>query len=405
MEELLIRFLRFLNIDNYYTRFSEMWKIVIIVLFISVVVYLISKKIIAKLVEKLIRKTKTQWDDYFINRGLFNNISLLIPVLISESILSNYDFFEGKVGRIIEFCMIIIVIKIIQSILHGLEDIYDTYEIAKERPIKSYIQIINIFIILVGLITSIALLTNKSPLALLSGIGALTAIILLVFKDALLGFVASIQLAANNLLSLGDWIEMPSQGADGQVIEINLTNVKIQNWDKTIVTIPSYSLVSQSFKNWKGMEKSGGRRIKRTINIDIGTIRFLSENELDRFSQSKYLKEYLDYKKETMVNYNNHEFSDLDMRKINNLALFRIYLENYLRMHKYIDEEKSVVVRQLQANQFGLPLEIYCFAKVTSWAEYEKIQSDIMDFAISIISSFELAVFQSPSGFDARRPK
>lgn len=405
MEKVFNSIVNTLNLNVNYTVVLSFSKILMIALITSIVSYLLTKRILMKVIINFVRKTKTKWDDYFINRGLFSNIALLVPIAVMEMTLRYHSFYNESIDKIIKFLFIVSIIRIIQSVLHGLEDIYNTYEIAKEKPIKSYIQIINIFIILTGLIIFIALLINKSPLALLSGIGALTAVILLVFKDALLGFVASIQLAANNLVSLGDWIEMPSQGADGQVIEINLTNVKVQNWDKTIVTIPSYSLVSQSFKNWKGMEKSGGRRIKKTINIDIGTIRFLSSVELEKFSESKYLKEYLDYKKEAMNNYNKNELSELDMRKINNVALFRIYFENYLRMHKYIDEEKPVVVRQLQSNQFGLPLEIYCFARVISWAEYEKIQSDIIDYAISIIPSFELAVFQSTSGYDLRRPK
>ena len=405
MEKIITDLLGYLDISIDYIKFANISKVILVTIAVSILAYLITKNILMKIIVKLVRKTKTQWDDYFINRGLFSNISLLIPVAILELSLSNHSFYEGIVEKVIKLYLIIVIIRIIQSILHGLEDIYDTYEIAKEKPIKSYIQIINIFIVLTGLIIYIALLFNKSPLALLSGIGALTAVILLVFKDALLGFVASIQLAANNLVSIGDWIEMPSQGADGQVVEINLTNVKVQNWDKTIVTIPSYSLVSQSFKNWKGMEKSGGRRIKRTINIDIGTIRFFTEEELKKYADSKYLKEYLEYKFESLNNYNSNEESELDKRRVNNVALFRIFLENHLRMHKYIDEEKPVVVRQLQANQFGLPLEIYCFARVISWAEYEKIQSDIIDYAISMIPTFELAVFQSPSGFDSRRPK
>lgn len=401
MNNLFTRLYEYLNVD--YNKIREFGEILLIAFILAILSYIITKKIIMRVVVKVIRKTKTKWDDYFINRGLFSNIALLIPFVILQIILEKQEFFPGFTEKTIKLGFIITIIRIIQSILHGLEDIYDTYEIAKEKPIKSYIQIINIFIILSGLIIFVALIFNKSPLALLSGIGAMTAIILLVFKDALLGFVASIQLAANNLIGLGDWIEMPSQGADGQVVEINLTNVKVQNWDKTIVTIPSYSLVSQSFKNWKGMEKSGGRRIKRTINIDIGTIRFLTEDELIKYSNSRYLKEYLEYKRESMKNYNNHEASDLDKRRVNNVALFRIFLENHLRMHKYIDDEKPVVVRQLQANQFGLPLEIYCFANVISWAEYEKIQSDIIDYSISIINEFDLAIFQSPSGNDSRK--
>ena len=264
---LLEKIFEYLEITGTQERLIESGKVLLITLILSLTSYLVTQKIIMKFVIRIVRKTKTKWDDYFINRGLFSNFSILIPLMIFQILLKKETFFSGALEKIIKVGFIIAIIRIIQSIIYGLEDIYETYNIAKEKPIKSYIQVINIFIIFSGLIIFIALLFDKSPLTLLSGIGAMTAIILLVFKDALLGFVASIQLAANNLVSLGDWIEMPSQGADGKVVEINLTNVKIQNWDKTIVTIPSYSLVSQSFKNWKGMENSGGRRIKRTINI------------------------------------------------------------------------------------------------------------------------------------------
>lgn len=403
MENFLIDLLKFFNISMPSDKILDILKITLFIILVALISYVIIKLLFMKLFIKFAKKTKTKWDDYLIERGFFQNFSFMIPLGILHVTLSSYNFYPGFVEKLLRFLIIIVIVRTIESLLHAFEDIYNTYEISKEKPIKSYIQIINIFVVLSALIIFIALLFGKSPLALLSGIGALTAVILLVFKDALLGFVASIQLAANNLVSIGDWIEMPPQGADGQVIEINLTNVKVQNWDKTIVTIPSYSLVSQSFKNWKGMEKSGGRRIKKTISIDIGTIRFLKAEELDNFIDSTYLCEYLEYKKESMGNYNKDIKSVLDMRQVNNLSLFRIYMENYLKASRYIDSTKPVVVRELQSTQFGLPLEIYCFANVISWAEYEKIQADIINYAISIISNFDLAVFQVTSGFDSRR--
>lgn len=401
--DLFTEFMEFLNIDVSTQEIFLMFKLSLYIILVTVVSYLFIRYLFMKLFIKFTKKTKTKWDDYLIERGFFQNFSFLLPLGILHVTLSSHSFYLGFVEKSLKLLIILVIVRTIQSMLHTFEDIYNTYEISKEKPIKSYLQIINIFVVLSAIIIFIALLFGKSPLALLSGIGALTAVILLVFRDALLGFVASIQLAANNLVSIGDWIEMPAQGADGQVVEINLTNVKVQNWDKTIVTIPSYSLVSQSFKNWKGMEKSGGRRIKKTISIDIGTIRFLSVEELDRFIDSTYLSEYLEYKKESMGNYNRDIKNVLDIRQINNLSLFRIYLENYLKASKYIDSTKPVVVRELQSTQFGLPLEIYCFANVISWAEYEKIQADIINYAISIVSNFDLAVFQVTSGFDSRR--
>lgn len=396
--EFLKKIFEYLQISTSHEKLIESGKILFFSLVLSLLSYMITKKIIMRFVIKIVRRTKTKWDDYFINRGLFSNFSILIPLMIFQILLKKETFFGGTLEKIIKVGFIIAIIRIIQSIIYGLEDIYKTYNISKEKPIKSYIQVVNIFIIFSGLIIFIALLFDKSPLALLSGIGAMTAIILLVFKDALLGFVASIQLAANNLVSLGDWIEMPSQGADGKVVEINLTNVKIQNWDKTIVIIPSYSLVSQSFKNWKGMENSGGRRIKRTINIDINTIKFLDSNSIEKLKKSKFLKEYLELKEKEMSESNSYELFEINTKKITNIGTFRIYLENFLKAYPHIDTTKPVLVRQGQSNQFGLPLEIYCFANVVSWAEYEKIQSDIFDHLVAVISNFELNIFQSPSG-------
>lgn len=403
MKEFLRSVLEYLKVYVSYERVGAISKALLVALILAILSYLITRKLILPVVIKIVRKTKTKWDDYFIDRGVINNIAFLIPLITIQIFLEKQSFYSGAVEKGIKIGFIIVIIMIIQSILDGCEDIYNTFEISRKKPIKSYIQIINIIIIFMGLIIFLAILFNKSPLGLLSGIGAMTAIILLVFKDTLLGFVASIQLAANNLVSIGDWIEMQSQGADGYVTEINLTNVKVQNWDKTIVTIPSYSLVSQSFKNWKGMETSGGRRIKRNLFIDLHTVKFLEESDILKLKESKYLNKYFENKNNELEEENKDIKGTINERKLTNIGTFRIYIENYLKLNNLVDNKKPILVRQLQGNQFGVPLEIYCFASVISWEEYERIQCNIFDHLIAIIGEFDLAIYQSPSGNDVRK--
>ncbi len=286
----------------------------------------------------------------------------------------------------------------------AVNDIYQTTVYASTRPIKGYIQLVQILIVFVATIIVIAFLINKSPLGLFAGLGAMAAVLLLVFKDSILGFVASIQLSANKMIKPGDWIEMPSHKADGTVIDISLTTVKVQNWDKTITTIPTYALVSESFNNWAGMEESDGRRIKRSINIDMKSIRFCDEKLLDKLSHFYLLKDYISNKEEEIAKYNEKlQVKPGDIfngRRQTNLGIFRYYLEAYLKQNPNINLGMTFLVRHLQPSETGLPVEIYVFSKDKRWANYEAIQADIFDHIFAILPEFDLRVYQNPSGHD-----
>jgi miniconductance mechanosensitive channel len=282
-------------------------------------------------------------------------------------------------------------------------DIYNTLPGSKTRPIKGYLQIIKIFVYTIGIITIIAIIFGQSPLKIIAGMGAFAAVILLIFKDTILGFVASIQLAANKMVNIGDWIAMPSKGADGTVIDISLTTVKVQNWDKTISTIPTYSLVSESFNNWKGMEESGGRRIKRHINIDVKSIHFLSEEDMNRFEKIKLIQEYMKEKKNEIRASNPEGEIPVNQRRLTNIGTFRKYIEAYLFNHPKIHNNMTFLVRQLQPSEKGLPLEIYVFSNDQEWANYESIQADIFDHVLAVVSEFNLKIFQNPTGDDFKR--
>ncbi len=366
-------------------------------------VYLLMKRIEKKIVSKIVVKSKTKWDDYIIKRGFFKYVNILIPLTVYEAVMGDMTFYNGFISKIIKIGIVITFVFIFNSILAASNDIYSTYRISKERPIKSYIQVINLVVVLIAILITIAILFDKSPLTLLSGIGAMTAVIMLIFKDSILGFVASIQLAANNMVAIGDWIEMPSQDADGDVIEINLTNVKVQNWDKTITTIPSYALVSNSFINWKGMTDSGGRRIKRSIYIDSTTVRFLTDEDFEKFREVELLQNYLNEKNTEICEYNkNKKNLILDGRRLTNIGTFRAYVDFYLKNHPSIDKEKTILVRQKEPSSVGIPMELYCFTNTTAWLAYEGIQSDIFDHLLVIIDYFGLSIFQNPSGQDFR---
>lgn len=291
------------------------------------------------------------------------------------------------------------------SLLDVFLDVSNGSRLDRHLPLKGFVQTIKLAAIIIALIIGISLLIGKSPVILMSGLGAMTAVGMLVFKDPILGLVAGIQLSANRMLQKGDWLEMPKYGADGDVIDIGLTTVKVKNWDKTITTIPTYALISDSFRNWRGMQESGGRRIKRSILIDVTSIHFLSEEEVTSLNQSRYLSPYLNRKNHDLSQYHQeHELdsngSVLDRRGLTNLGTFRAYLETYLRSHPGIHQGMSLMVRQLAPNEHGQPIEIYGFTNVTAWVEYEGIQSDIFDHIYATLPEFGLRVHQSPTGHD-----
>lgn len=388
---------------------------------------IISRYIIFKAARRIASKTKTEWDDIIIKRKVFHSLSHLIPAFIlyqsaefaspeiqqaitslsPEQVANDYYIGLGAIIlKWVKIYIIVIVIYIINTILNAANDIYQTTEYSHHRSIKGYIQLFQILFYFLSAILIIAIILGRDPTVLVAGLGAMAAVLLLIFKDTILGFVASIQLSANDMLKIGDWIEMPGHRADGTVIDITLNTVKVQNWDRTITTIPTYALVSESFNNWKGMEESGGRRIKRAIYIDVTSIRFCDTEMLRKFAKFELIRDYVEKKEEEVLTFNReHNINDEDLisgRRQTNVGIFRKYLEYYLQNNPKIRQDMTFIIRQLQPTDKGLPIEIYVFSKETAWVNYENLQSDIFDHIFAVVPEFGLKVFQVPSGNDLK---
>lgn len=401
---------------------------ILLIIFIAWLAHFLTRKILVTIVSKIAKRTKTTWDDILLKNKVFNAIALFVPAFILYNMadfsypdlhrplaelsdaalatLSQDYYFELTpfLLKVSKLFFITVIIFVVNSLLNALRGIYDTTQYSHHRPIKGYIQLVKIlFFFLMGILI-ISILVNRDPTVLLAGLGAMAAVLMLVFKDTILGFVASIQLSANEMVKIGDWIEMKSHGADGDVIDITLNTVKVQNWDKTISTIPTYALVSESFNNWKGMVEAGGRRIKRSVYIDMGSIRFCDEAMLNRFQRFDLIRDYVKEKEEEVREFNlNRNLSEEDRisgRGQTNVGIFRKYLEVYLLQHPMVSKDLTFLVRQLQPTATGLPIEIYVFCTSTKWAIYEGVQSDIFDHVLAVIPEFELKVFQQPSGSD-----
>ena len=298
------------------------------------------------------------------------------------------------------------------AVITAFQDIYSELESCRELPIKSYAQIVKIILYVLGGLATIAVLTGKSPWVLLSGIGALMAVIVLVFRDTILSLVASVNIASNRLVKVGDWIEAPAFDADGDVIDIALHTIKVQNWDKTITTIPTHKLVDNSFKNWQGMQESGGRRIKRAIHVDMNSIRFCDEETLKRFGRFQLIRDYVSHRQGEVDEANRAQNIDttqiVNGRRLTNVGTFRAYIAAYLRQHPKIHQDMTFLIRQLPPGENGLPIEVYVFTNDTVWANYEAIQADIFDHLLAVMPAFDLRVFQNPTGSDfnnALRPE
>lgn len=387
--------------------------IIIIIIAIAIVANWITKKILLVAISKFVRKSKTNWDDVLLKNKFFNKVAHIVPALIIYSsiniALESYPLLLDISFRIIKGYFIIVGIQIISTFLSSIEDIYNLNPMSNNRPIKSYMQIIKLIVFFLGGLVLIAVLINKNPSSLLTGLGAMTAVLMLVFKDSILGFVAGIQLASNNMVQLGDWIEMPSRGASGDVIDITLHTVKVKNFDKTISTIPTYALVNESFKNWRGMTESGGRRLKRSIMIDMSTIKFCTEDMLQKYEDISIIKEYISQKideiEKERVERNIKKDDPLNGRRLTNVGVFRKYCLEYINNHSKIHDQKAgytLLVRHLQPTEKGLPIEIYCFSKDQNWNNYEGLQADIFDHILAVLPEFDLKVFQNPSGNDLK---
>lgn len=348
------------------------------------------------------------WARPFLNGGLLTQAAWIVPILVAhQGFAAISDLPNAYIVVLQKLALMALVIVILRSItifLSGVNEAYSSLEVAKNRPIKGFIQVSVILLYATAFILIISILLDRSPWYFLSGLGAMTAILLLIFRDTLLSLVAGLQLTTNNLIRVGDWVEIPQFGADGDVIDIALHSVRVQNWDRTITVIPTHKFLEHSFKNWRGMKEAGGRRIKRAIHVDMCSVRFLTEEEIARLSRFVLLKDYLTTKKSELEAHNRRYESEPDLivnsRRLTNIGTFRAYLINYLRNHPQVHEGMTQMVRQLAPGPQGIPIEIYVFTNTTVWASYEGTQADIFDHILAIMQEFDLKVFQDPTGRD-----
>jgi len=381
----------------------------IVLLLLGLLVYHLAKAVLLKLVGFISKSTKNNWDDKFVAHKVFNKVAHFAPGFLfyfaAPVLFASTNRFLEFSSRITGAYLTLIICMVLIALLNSIGAIYDQYKISREKPIRAYLQACKIIVYFLSSLFIIAVLLDKSPWGFISVLGGLTAVLLLVFKDMILGLVAGIQLSSNNMVAKGDWVEMPKYGADGEVLEITLTTVMVQNWDKTISTIPAYALISDSFKNWKGMEQSQGRRIKRAFNIDVNSIKFVDVVMLEKFRKFEFLHDYIEQKLEELEQYNKEvDVSALiNGRRLTNVGTLRAYIVNYLQHHPEINKEMTFLVRQLAPSSEGLPIEIYVFCKDKRWANYEAIQADIFDHILASVQEFDLRLFQQPSGADFSR--
>ncbi len=383
---------------------------VLISLVIALVSYIVVRRVVVKAMNIVIQKSKVTWDDVFMRHKVLEKFALLIPVIVLNLLLpialTTHPVIASLVDRLLSVSIVVLMISSIYVVLDAFNEIADVKLISRRLPIKSFVQLFKLFLFIVGIILVVSVIAEQSPLYFLSGLGVLTGLIMLVFRDTILGFVAGIQLAANRMVSPGDWIEMPKYGADGVVEEVSLTTVKVRNWDNTITMIPAYALVSDAFKNWRGMSESGGRRIKRSVSLDVQSVRFLKPDDLQRLKRFKLLQGYLE-EKAAELELVNAQFTEEDLtlngRWFTNIGTFRAYLVAYLKQHEQIHQNMTLLVRQLAPTSQGVGIEIYIFSKDTRWVQYEDIQADIFDHIFAILPEFDLRMYQQPSGADMRQ--
>ncbi|PRR81634.1 mechanosensitive ion channel family protein [Clostridium vincentii] len=380
---------------------------VIFIIIITIIVDLIVKRILLKILNSYAQKRKNKWQNILTEKKVFEILARIVPIGIIHAFAPVFPDYQIWIQRIAFSYIILIVLLASNRFLDAINMIYSKYEVSKARPIKGYLQVVEIISYTIGIVIIISIVIDRSPWILLSGIGAATAVLVLIFQNSILGLVASIQITSNNMLKLGDWIEMPKYGADGAVLEISLNTVKVQNWDNTIITVPTHLLISESFKNWRGMEESGGRRIMRSIYIDITSIKFCNEEMLLRFEEIQYIKEDLLNRKKEVDKYNKYYKVNsshlVNAKQLTNIGTFRVYVENYLKNHPKVNQNMIQIVRQRQPTENGLPIEIYAFTTQIDWVAYESIQSDIFDHILAVAPEFDLRIFQAPTGYDFHR--
>jgi miniconductance mechanosensitive channel len=370
----------------------------------------VARRWLAPLLEARAARTSARWDNILAEKGFFNRVAYLLPVAVLyftiDVLFPDADTLGEILRRLLLTAFVLVVLRSLDALLGAANLILASRPGVKGKPLKGYTQALTLLSYILAGIFIVAILTDKSPWGLLTLMGGLTAVLLLIFKDTILGFIAGIQLSAHDMVRVGDWIEMPKYNADGDVIDVTIHTVKVQNWDRTIATIPTYALVSDAFKNWRGMSESGGRRIMRSISIDMNSIRFCTPEMLERFGQIEILGDYLREKEREIEEYNASHCQNpqnwVNGRHQTNIGVFRAYVTNYLRRHPKIHQEMTFLIRHLQPTAEGLPLQIYVFSNDQVWANYEAIQADIFDHLLAALPHFDLRIYQYPSGFDLR---
>lgn len=382
--------------------------IVSVVALLSWLSFVVARFIINRVVTVIVRRTSFKWDDIFLDAQVFTKLSHIAPALViwfmADWALDGFPKWLNIVQELTHLYMIIAVMLVVLAFIDAWHQIYNEMPISNHRHIKGYVQVAKIIIGFIAILTIVSVVFQKEVSTLIAGLGAMAAVLILVFKDTILGLVASIQLSSNKMIKIGDWVSIPSKGADGTVMDITLNTVKIQNFDMTIVTVPTYALVQDSFQNWVGMEESGGRRIKRSINLDMKSVKFLSKEEKTKLLKIQILKDYIIEKDTELTDFNAKHGVDnsvlINGRRLTNIGSFRAYIEAYLRAHPKIHNDMTFLVRQLEPSEAGLPIELYVFTNDQAWANYEAIQADIFDHLLAVIPEFGLEVFQNPTGSD-----
>lgn len=380
--------------------------LLIALIIVALIIDFVSRRVIIQIFNQLAKASKTNFDDLLVANKVPRNLAHIVPLLFlyefAPPVFIDFPYGRNMVENTLQVLGIILVLNIVRSLLRTLNDYFKTLPNFKDKPIDSYIQVIMIFAWILGLLSAFAIITGIEFVEFITTIGAASAIILLIFKDSILGFVASIQVSINDIVRIGDWVTFEKYGADGDVIEINLSTVKVQNFDKTITTIPTYALISDSFKNWRGMTDSDGRRIKRSLNVKIDSIKYLQKDDLDKFKKIELLQSYIDHRQGDIDKHNETQNVDksilLNGRNLTNVGLFRKYVQSYIENHSGINKDMMIMVRQLAPTSQGLPIEIYAFSSDKRWANYEYIMADIFDHVIAAVPYFDLEIFEFPSG-------
>ncbi|QXP70017.1 mechanosensitive ion channel [Polaribacter sp. R2A056_3_33] len=393
------------GIPETYAAYINMFALLITVLVLTFLIDYIIRKILVQLFSQFASKSKTNFDDILVKNKVPRNIAHIVPLIFALEcvpfVFFDFQYIENIIQKSLEVFTIVLVLWIVRSFLNSLKDYFKTLPNLKDKPIDSYIQVFMIFAWAIGILSAFAIITGIEFIKFITTIGAASAVIILIFKDTILGFVASIQVSINDMVRIGDWITFEKYGADGDVIEINLSTVKVQNFDKTITTIPTYALISDSFKNWRGMTNSGGRRIKRSLNINLESIHYLSTQEVEDFKKIQSISAYLESRQADIDAYNEKNNINKELllngRNLTNIGVFRKYIETYIENHSGTNKDMMIMVRQMPPETQGIPIEIYAFSSDKRWKNYEYIMSDIFDHVIAAVPYFNLQVFELPS--------